>query len=221
MIILDLGSGNSCRNSIDYACRMVKAVADMGLLDVVIKWQLFKESGNNVPLMLEVFERAYRYAAIFGIRTTASVFDKDSLDYLLTFGVPFVKIVNRHIGSQRLVADIPDEIPIVVSVENPDFKTDRKLTDVIYCVSKYPAEEKDYDKFGDKLKKGISDHTTNFNLYRKYNPAIYECHFRLPDTTGLDSGKFARLPEQFKEMNEDVKEDYIIEPSLLSGKEKK
>jgi hypothetical protein len=126
MLILDLGSGNSCRNSIDYACQMVKAVADLQLPDVVIKWQLFKESGNNVPLMLEVFERAYRYAAIHGIRTTASVFDKDSLDYLLTFGVPFVKIVNRHIGSQMLVNDIPDEMPIVISVENPDFKTDRK-----------------------------------------------------------------------------------------------
>jgi sialic acid synthase SpsE len=207
MLILDLGSGNTSKNSIDYACQMVKAVADLKLPDVVIKWQLFKESGENVPLMLEVFERAYRYAAIFNIRTTASVFDKDSLDYLLTFGVPFVKIVNRHIGSQMLIADIPDSMPVVVSVENADFKMNRKNTDILYCVSKYPADEKDYAKFGDKLKIGISDHTTNFNLYKKYNPKIYECHFCLDNSSGLDAGKFARRPKDFKYMTVDEKEE--------------
>jgi sialic acid synthase SpsE len=212
MIILDLGSGNSCRNSIDYACRMVKAVVDLSLPDVVIKWQLFKHEGDNVPLSLEVFERAYRYAALFGIATTASVFDKDSLDYLLTFPVPFVKLANK-VSSQILIKDIPDDMPIILSTDKPDYKSARKLTDVIYTVSKYPAEEKDYDKFGDKLKKGLSDHTTSWQLYQKWHPEIYEVHFRLFDTVGNDAKAFARLPEQFIEMNKQqeyamgVKED--------------
>jgi sialic acid synthase SpsE len=206
MIILDLGSGNSCRNSIDYAFRMVKAVVDLSLSDVVIKWQLFKREGDNVPLSLEVFERAFKYAATWGIRTTASVFDKDSLDYLLTFPVPFVKLANK-VSSQILIKDIPDDVPIILSTDKPDYKSARKLTDVIYTVSKYPAEEKDYDKFGDKLKQGLSDHTVNWKLYQRFKPAIYECHFKLKDTTGNDAGAFARLPEQFAEMNKPINED--------------
>jgi sialic acid synthase SpsE len=206
MIIIDCGSGNSCRNSIDYACRMVKEVFDLNLPDVVIKWQLFKHEGDNVPLSLEVFERAFHYAQIWGIATTASVFDKESLDYLLTFDIPFVKIANK-LSSQILIKDIPDNLRVIYSTDKPDFKSTRKNTDIIYCVSKYPAEEKDYDKYGDKLKQGISDHTINFNLFKKYSPKIYECHFKLKDTIGNDAGKFARLPEDFKYMNSESKKE--------------
>ncbi len=204
MIITDLGSGNSCRNSIDYAFRMIKAVVDLNLPDVVIKWQLFKHEGDNVPLSLEVFERAFKYAATWGIRTTASVFDKDSLDYLLTFPVPFIKLANK-INSQILISDIPDDVPVIISTDKPDYKSARKLTDIIYTVSKYPAEEKDYDKFGDKLKQGLSDHTTSWQLYQKWHPEIYECHFVLEhDKNNPDGGSFSRLPEDFKNMNNEI-----------------
>lgn len=200
MIILDCAGGNNCKNSIDYACGMVKAISNLNLPDVVIKWQLFKEAGDNIPLNHEVFERAYRYAAILRLRTTASVFDKESLDFLMTFGVPFIKIANNA-KSQALLDDIPENMPIIYSTDKPDFKLSRDNTNIIYCVSKYPAKEKDYDKFGDKLKKGISDHTINWNLYRKYKPEIYECHFCLDDSTGLDAGEFARRPKDFLNMN--------------------
>lgn len=206
-IIIDCGSGNTCQNNIDTACKMVKEIADLAILETVIKWQLFKEAGDNIPLNHEVFERAYRYAAVLGLRTTASVFDKESLDFLLTFGVPFVKIANNQ-KSRDMLKFIPDAMPIVMSVDSTDeqkfhsrvgISESKQKVNLIYTVSKYPASNKDYDKFGDKLKQGISDHTDNFDLYKKYKPEIYEFHFKLKDSKGNDAGSFARTSKQCEE----------------------
>jgi len=200
MIILDCGSGNSCLNNIDKACAMVKAVYDLAIPDSYIKWQLFKKAGNNISLSHEVFERAVRYAEVLHVKTGVSVFDKESLDFALKYGMYFIKLANNK-DSQALLKDVPDYMRVIYSTNDPDFKTDRKNTDVIYCVSKYPASDKDYDKFGDKLKQGISDHTTSFALYKKYNPKIYEVHMCLERVkTNPDSGTFSRLPEQLKEL---------------------
>ena len=58
---------------------------------------------------------------------------------------------------------------------------------------------KEYEsKFGDKLHDGISDHTTNFDLFNKYQPKVYEFHFKLDGMTGLDAGDFARTPDQIR-----------------------
>jgi sialic acid synthase SpsE len=198
MFILDLGSGNTCKNKIDTALSMVRSVVDLKIPNVIIKWQLFQKAGNNMPLDWEVFERVHRYAMIYNIPTTASVFDKTSLDYLLKFTIPFVKIANCK-ESQDMLKYIPEYIKVILSADK-EFKTERKNIDIIYTVSKYPAEEKEYEKYGDKLKQGMSDHTTNWNLFKKYQPKIYECHFCLEDSEGLDAGAFARRPKDFTEI---------------------
>jgi hypothetical protein len=46
----------------------------------------------------------------------------------------------------------------------------------------------------------ISDHTTSWDLFNKYNPEIIEWHYKLSDSIGLDAGDFARTPEQLKEV---------------------
>jgi sialic acid synthase SpsE len=201
MIIFDCGSGNTCENSIDTACKMVKEIFDIGIpnSDKVIKWQLFKSAGKNIPLSHEVFERACRYADVLGIRTTASVFDEESLEYLLKFGVPFVKIANND-SSREVMKKVPSDIPIIQSIDKVEMPVgSRENLSIIYTVSKYPADKKDYEKFGDKLKKGISDHTENFDLYLKHSPKIYEFHFKLKDSKGLDAGSFARTKQQFED----------------------
>jgi sialic acid synthase SpsE len=199
MIILDLGSGNTCRNDVDYARKMVKAVADLGIKDAVIKWQLFISAGANTPLSRKVFDDAFGYATSLGIKTTASVFDEDSLYFLLRYPVPFVKIANCP-ASKSTIPFIMGDIKAIISTDNPKIKysEDQDHTTTIYTVSKYPAEVEDYDVFGDKLKNGISDHTDNFDLYHKHKPKIYECHFKLDDSTGLDAGAFARTPTQVR-----------------------
>ena len=217
MIILDFGSGNTCKNDLSYVKRMIdelKAV-DTGKHEIVIKWQLFTKAGDNTPLRPMAFEYAYRYAAKLGYQTTASVFDVESMAYLLQYDIPFVKIANRP-DLYWLAGEVPRKIPVYVSTGHMkkikgnifDKILELHATELLVCVSKYPATLKDYeDAFtwetyseeGHALV-NISDHTTDFTLYHKYKPEIYECHYKLEDSTGLDAGDFARTPEQLAEV---------------------
>lgn len=199
-IIFDFGSGNSCRNDWLYTKRMIDELRaiDTGKHSIVIKWQLFQQVGDNIPLDRGLFGMAYRYAKELGYKTTSSVFDKESLNFLLQFDVPFVKIANRR-DLDWLIGEVPRKVPVYVSASdalpvNADV--------ILQCVSKYPAEMGDYEKNKQifNLHNAVSDHTTNFDLWYRYRPAIIEWHLKLPDSTGLDAGPFARTPEQLREV---------------------
>jgi hypothetical protein len=208
-IILDI-SANTHENNWDYLKRMLdelKAV-DSGKHEIVIKHQLFKEAGDNIPLDYGIFEVAYLYAKEkLGYKTTSSVFDIESLKYLLQFDVPFIKIANNR-KLDYLIGEIPRKIPVYVSVsdscylENPYDDGKDSLFVHFACVSKYPADIKSYgDNFtSPHLRMNISDHTTNWELFNKYKPKRYECHYKLPDSTGLDAGEFARTPTELAEI---------------------
>ena len=199
MFILDIGSGNTLTDT-ETACKIIKTIQDLQIPNSYVKFQLFKEAGDNIPLNTEVFKRASHYAHVIGMPMGVSVFDEESLDVGIHSGaIGFVKLANNP-KAHKLLDKIPEADRAIISTDDPNFKVSRSNTDIIYCISKYPAEEKDYDKFGDKLKKGMSDHTTSWNLFKKYQPKIYECHFCLPESKGLDAGKFARRPKDFKEI---------------------
>jgi sialic acid synthase SpsE len=210
-IILDFGSANSCHNDKAYIKRMydeLKAV-DTGKHEVVIKWQLFERAGDNLPLTHETFQYAYDYGTKLGYKVTSSVFDKESLDFLLGFDVPMIKIANNR-SLDYLIGEIPRKIPIIISLGDQDepncwLTIDvwiKRLDEPLYCVSTYPAKYDDYiKKFSqNQLHRGISDHTTDFSLFRKFEPEIIEWHYKLSDSTGLDAGPFARTPAQLSEV---------------------
>ena len=205
MIILDFGSGNTCQNDFTIIRRMIDELkeVDTGKHEVVIKWQLFTDCPPNEPLHRRVFNYACAYAYKKGYQTTASVFDADSLQFLLTYDIPFVKIANRP-DLYWLAGEVPENIPVYYSVGDRFVEQDlgEGQDEILYCVSKYPATVSDYeDTFpAGGLCYAISDHTTDFTLYHKYKPSIYECHYKLNDSTGPDSGDFARTPEQLREV---------------------
>lgn len=203
MIILDFGSGNTCKNDWPYAKRMIQTLSDVDRdRKCIIKWQLFETAGDNIPLDKSLFHIAYDYAKGFGFQTTASVFDKQSLDFLLKFDIPFVKIPNRR-DLDWLIGEVPRKVRGVISHTNYSPPSHWPRWDLfLCCISKYPATIDEYQSTFDEwnLKEGISDHTADWTLYNKYKPQIYECHFCLYDSTGLDSGLFARRPEQLKEI---------------------
>jgi sialic acid synthase SpsE len=206
-IILDI-SANTHKNDWTYLKRMLdelKAV-DTGKHEVIIKHQLFQKAGENIPLDLDIFESAYFYARDLGYKTTSSVFDKESLDYLLTFDVPFIKIANNR-SLDWLIGEIPRRIPIYKSVGNIEERFGGKKLSMVAdtelaCVSKYPATIADYERTFSciLLVRAISDHTTNWDLFNKYQPQIIEVHYKLDDSTGLDAGSFARTPSQLAEV---------------------
>ncbi len=202
MIILDFGSGNSCRNDWNIAKGMIDSLAEIDTQrECIIKWQLFRDCKPNILLEWGIFHLSYDYARGLGFQITASVFDLDSLKFLLTFDIPFVKIANRR-DLDWLIGEIPRKIKVIRSVGSYDGWFG---DDFLCCISKYPATIEDYESgFGgpmNYLSYGISDHTADWILYRKYHPEIYECHFVLEhDSNNPDGGPFARTPNDLAEI---------------------
>ncbi len=198
-----MGSGETCWNDIAIAKEMIDSLVavDTGEHTVVIKWQLWTEPTVSpaTPLSIRCFETAYSYADSLGYATTASVFDRARRKYLKWYSVPFIKIACRPWAYPLI-----DNMNYIVSV--PDTHTGDMLSRlydvrIMCCIDAYPAEVNDYKlRFGNRLSEGISDHTPSFDLFHKYHPAIYEKHFKLPDSTGLDSGVYAMTPTQWSEI---------------------
>lgn len=206
-IILDFGSGNTCQNDNRIVMQMYDELqkVDTGKHNVSVKWQLFKEAGKNVPLYKEVFDFAYLHGRKLGYPVTASVFDLDSLKFLLQYDTPFIKIANRP-DLYWLIEEVPRRIPVYVSQSKIWMDCHGKIISpenvvCLACVSQYPAKAEDYENiFHSNFLKFISDHTTDFTLWYKYQPDIIEWHYKLEDSKGLDAGSFARTPKQLREI---------------------
>jgi sialic acid synthase SpsE len=116
--------------------------------------------------------------------------------------VPFVKIANRT--DLRPLARNVTDLPIWVSYQSSNkIKGGRSLVKPLCCVSNYPAPIEAYEsRFTSyHLTRGISDHTVGWELYHKYQPERYECHFVLEhDSRNPDAGPFARTPEDLEEV---------------------
>jgi hypothetical protein len=199
-IILDISS-NTHKNSEAYYKRMIDELAavDAHKHEVVLKWQLFESSEHNTKASLYLFEEMARWAYLtHNYKTTASVFDLKSLKFLLgcnlPYDLPFIKIANNR-KYDWLIAETPRKYPRYKSVGNASHYF-MDMETPLWCVSEYPADIKDYPVGV----KNISDHTVGLELYRRNEPVIWEKHYKLPDSTGLDAGPFASTPDELKEV---------------------
>ena len=211
-IILDFGSGNTCRNQFIIIKKMIEELAEVDTHkhEVIIKWQLFQSAGENIPLNSTCFRFAYDYAKHIGYQTTASVFDIESLELLLDHDIPFVKIANNR-KLDWLIGEVPRKVPVYVSASGTQTIRDKSEWfglsvyngHIMKCISKYPADIREYEIKYDKwlsVNGPISDHTIGLELFKKYEPDIWEKHYKLPDSTGLDAGTFAITPEELREI---------------------
>jgi len=205
-IILDMGSGNTCRNDRKAVALMIDAVrrVDSHARQIIFKWQLFQSAPPNIPLERSIFDWAYNYAWAAGYETTSSVFDVPALDFLLTYKIPFVKIACRP-ELYELAYTIPDEMPIVVSFPSGEVADEVGLANCVYlcCIPQYPASIEDYEsRFSpETLSAGISDHTVGWELFRKYKPEIIEKHFCIEHCQfNPDGGPFAVTAAELSEV---------------------
>ena len=209
-VILDL-SANTFKNDFSYVIQMmdeIKAI-DTGKHQIIFKTQLFKSAPPNIPLDWSVFDSMYHYGKNLGYQVTSSVFDKGSLDFLLQYDVPMIKIANNR-KLYYLIGETPRRIPIYVSVDDCHICADITYDEWVYrdniiplvCVSNYPATMSEYSyKFSEhQLKYAVSDHTSDWFLFKTYQPRILEVHYKLPDSQGLDAGSFSRTPSMLKEI---------------------
>ena len=204
-LIIDMGSGNTCKNDGVIVKRMLDEIGKCEWKShVTLKWQLFQDAAPNLPLERIIFNHAYKYAQEhYGLETTASVFDYPSLLYLLSYNVPFVKIANNP-KLYTLIDDIPFNMPIFRSISRVDEDlydgyTKKRLIVDLMCVSKYPAEPSDYEtNFNLDELKFLSDHTKGTEFAEKVKPIYIEKHFKLDDSVGLDAGDFAATIEELQ-----------------------
>lgn len=199
-IILDISGGNTHKNDWAYAKRMIDEVAavDNHKHEIILKPQLFVKAGDNIPLKAIIFDKMFHYSKKLGYKMTASVFDEISLAFLLLYEPCFIKIANRR-DLDWLIGEIPRKIPVYKSIGSLQ-EFDNKVVNLA-CVSKYPATIDDYLKTW-ATNYAVSDHTIGLELVKLYQPKIYECHFCLEDSTGLDAGPWAKRPKELKEVLE-------------------
>lgn len=199
-IILEMGEGTCLtEGAVHILPGEVAKIADsigFSRKRIVIKAELFDWEPPNEPLDIDVFARLHRVCTDLGFPCTASVFDRPSLERLLGFKIPFVKIANRTY-LRRLAILVPRGIEVYASYSmDPADETeyDKYVDYWMACVSDYPAEMEDYDRFRlspNVRPLGISDHTVGLDLYRKYRPDIYEKHFGLKGTKGPSLGPWS------------------------------
>jgi sialic acid synthase SpsE len=193
-IILDLGSGSNAPYMKDMVDEVI--ARDTGKHCITFKVQLFKSAPPNVPLSHDAFGCLYDYVHTRGYDLTSSVFDMDSLNFLLDFEVPFVKIACRP-ELYWLLDDVPAGQKVYISgnVHGMRFSPDVYLL----CIPEYPAPISEYERRAMKGGwDGISDHTVGLELWNRLRPDKFEKHLKLPDSTGPDAGEWAITPTELE-----------------------
>lgn len=197
-IILDY-SANTHKNNKQKIFETISKIKeyDSGIHEIVFKSQLFKEAGDNIVCSDESFDYMYEKCLSFGYACTASVFDRQSMDFLLHYQIPFVKIANNR-NLDYLMGMVPRELPIYISYDSSKVDSSynsmlNSLDKKLHCVSEYPAS---IEKYRCKPNDCVSDHTKGLDLFKKFSPKIWEKHLILPGDDGLDAGPFAITPQE-------------------------
>jgi sialic acid synthase SpsE len=200
-IVVEFGSGNTCKNDRGRIREMIDAVdsLDGQQREIVFKWQLFKSAPPNVPMTHEAFVFAWQYAWGRGYKTTASVFDTESLDFLLRFDVPFIKIACRP-QLYELAKNI--RVPVYMSFSDMVSASNYEVTPMA-CVPEYPATLEEYERrfSAADLQRAVSDHSPGWDLFWKWRPGIIEKHvvdFR--EDGNPDAGPFAVTIDELSEV---------------------
>ena len=203
-LILDIGSGNSLPDN-ETAIKLIDEIVkrDTKKHEVIFKTQLFKSAPPNKPLKHDVFLAAWSYGSDLGYHVTSSVFDIESLKFLLEWDLPgwrlpFIKIACRP-DKYWLIGEVPRRVPVYASWNGEvDLPIWGSNIIIMTCVPEYPAPA---DKYYEGCHTNISDHTVGWELFHKYDPDILEKHICLERSAdNPDSGPFAVVPADLEEI---------------------
>lgn len=212
-IFLDFGSGETCRNELNIAQRMLDDLSNIRynkkFFRVIVKWQLFHKAPPPFypwPLKLGVFDFVFEYAKEKGFETIASVYDEESLYNLIDrFNVPFVKIDSE--AYYHLIDLVPRNIPVLINVKDMKISKELRLAygnsiiPIYGLYNRRPANHFEYESlFGGNLSYSIVDNCVDTSLFTEYQPLFYERAYALNDSVGLDTGAFASTSKQLEKM---------------------
>lgn len=176
-----------------------------GLWDGYQLWDLYNEA--HTPLVWH--KKLFEYAKKIGITIFSTPFDEMAVDFLEELKCPIYKIASFEMTDYPLLKKvIKTKKPVIISTgmaslneieETFNYAKKCGIKDVtlLYCVSKYPSQSKDFninnikilkEKF--KCRVGLSDHSKDHNIVRAAIAAgaeVIEKHIALENQNkGLD-----------------------------------
>ena len=215
LIILDFGNGSEHGNDLKYIKKMIDKVIKLRAKtdkELIVKFQIWDHGNKLIDERLkstdiQIFNEAFYYGKDNGLKVTSSVFDKWSLQFVKQYDPRFIKIACIP---ELYYLTNDENSKFVVSVPNYEWANYFRLVSIptMYAIRKYPAFELDYIHLIETLPEfdildpaaNISDHTSNFSLYKKYQPNIYECHVCLEKKEGIFDNSFVRKLDDLKEI---------------------
>jgi N-acetylneuraminate synthase len=173
---------------------------------------------KKIEFNKEEYDIIDKYCKKLNIKWTASVWDLDSLKFIMQYNVPFIKIASACITNYELLNEIKKyNIPIVMSTgmstieeikKAVNILKDKKLT-ILHCNSNYPSKNNELDlniiktlkKMFPNYKIGYSGHEKGIQptiLAKSLGAEVIERHITL-DKNMWGSDQKASL--EYKELN--------------------
>ena len=166
-IIAELGSCHM--GSLERILTVIDSLEGTG---IDLKLQLFPDKApytpTNIYLPQDMFTKAFFYARGKGVNLSASVFDKESFEFLLEHRPTFIKFAYSKKEQVEWVEEtLSNKIEAIVSC---DIMTDSKVpkeATKLYCIPEYPVRyEVNFDELFPRFF-GFSDHTLGFRQTQK------------------------------------------------------
>ena len=205
-----------------------------------------KENTNNndsqyemlkkLELSQENFKKIKEHCDDIGIIFASTADDKDSLDFLVDFGVPFIKVGSGDIGNVSYLRYIGSKNkPVILStgmstLEDINISLDAlkqggcKDITLLHCTTNYPCPMEDVNLNAiDTLRKeynlpvGYSDHTKGIEVAIaavSKGATVIEKHFTLDKNMEGPDHLASTEPEEFKKMVDSIRN---IEKALGTG----
>ena len=168
-------------------------------------WDLYNEACTSLSWHKELFN----YAKKLGIIIFSTPFDENAVDFLEKLNCPIYKVASFEMTDLPLIKKIArTKKPMIISTGMANLeeisetfnyakKYGAKDVTLLYCVSKYPSDNSDFNINNIKILKekfncrvGLSDHSKDHNIVRAAIAAgaeIIEKHIALDNQTkGLD-----------------------------------
>lgn len=191
---------------------------------------------KKLELSHEDFTKIKEYCDEIGIQFASTADEEESLDFLISLGIPFIKIGSgeitnipylRVMGSKKIPIVLSSGMATLGEVETALFELKNAgATDIIllHCTTSYPCVVEDVNlnamltmKNAFKLAVGYSDHTEGIEVpiaAVALGATVIEKHFTLDrKMTGPDH-LASTEPREFKQMVESIRN---IEKALGSG----
>lgn len=192
---------------------------------------------KRLELTRDEFKRIKEYCDSIGIIFASTADESDSLDFLISLGIPFIKIGSgeignisylRYIGSKKLPVIISTGMSSLADVDiSLQALRDGGATDitVLHCTTNYPCEYRNVNlnamctlKDAFKLPVGYSDHTIGNTVAVAavaLGATVIEKHFTLDKNMDGPDHRASSNPDEFKTL---VREIRNIEMALGDGR---